>query len=37
MPESLRAAGYQTAIIGKWHLGHAQSQFHPNARGFEHF
>ena len=36
-PESLRAAGYQTAIVGKWHLGHAQSQFHPNARGFDHF
>ena len=37
MPESLRAAGYQTAIIGKWHLGHAQQPFHPNSRGFEHF
>ena len=37
LPESLRAAGYQTAIVGKWHLGHAQSQFHPNARGFDHF
>ena len=21
----------------KWHLGHAQQSYHPNARGFEHF
>jgi arylsulfatase A-like enzyme len=37
MSESFQAAGYQTAIIGKWHLGHAQQVFHPNARGFDHF
>lgn len=37
MPESFRAAGYQTAMIGKWHLGHAQQQLHPNNRGFDHF
>ena len=37
MPESFRAAGYQTAIVGKWHLGHAQQTYHPNQRGFEHF
>ena len=37
MPESFRAAGYQTAIIGKWHLGHSQQSFHPNQRGFDHF
>jgi arylsulfatase A-like enzyme len=37
MPESFRAAGYQTAIIGKWHLGHAQQGLHPNERGFDHF
>ncbi len=37
MPESFRDAGYQTAMVGKWHLGHAQSTYHPNERGFEHF
>ena len=37
MPESFKAAGYQTAIVGKWHLGHSQEIFHPNARGFENF
>jgi len=37
MPEAFRDAGYQTALVGKWHLGHAQQTYHPNARGFEHF
>ena len=37
MPESFRDAGYQTAMVGKWHLGHSQMDFHPNRRGFEHF
>ena len=37
MPQSFQAAGYQTAIVGKWHLGHAQQSYHPNERGFEHF
>jgi arylsulfatase A-like enzyme len=37
MPESFRDAGYQTAMVGKWHLGHAQQTYHPNERGFQHF
>lgn len=37
LPERLRAAGYQTFLTGKWHLGFAQAPYHPNARGFEHF
>jgi arylsulfatase A-like enzyme len=37
MPEAFRRAGYQTAMVGKWHLGHAQETYHPNRRGFEHF
>jgi len=37
MPQSFQAAGYQTAMVGKWHLGHAQQSYHPNERGFDHF
>ena len=37
MPESFKAAGYQTAMVGKWHLGHSQEIFHPNSRGFDNF
>jgi arylsulfatase A-like enzyme len=37
MPQSFLAAGYQTAMVGKWHLGHSLQAYHPNARGFEHF
>lgn len=35
LPEALTAAGYDTAIVGKWHLGHADPAFWPGARGFE--
>ncbi len=34
--DHLRAAGYATALIGKWHQG-SGAGFHPNARGFDHF
>lgn len=37
MAQAFKEAGYQTAAIGKWHLGHAQQTYHPNARGFDHF
>ncbi|MCP4005532.1 MAG: sulfatase-like hydrolase/transferase [bacterium] len=37
MPQSFQAAGYQTGMVGKWHLGHAQMTYHPNRRGFDHF
>jgi arylsulfatase B len=36
MPQTLKAAGYETAMAGKWHLGHTRRQFFPNARGFDH-
>ncbi|MBI5085263.1 MAG: sulfatase-like hydrolase/transferase [Acidobacteria bacterium] len=34
MSQAFLDAGYQTAIAGKWHLGHARRAFFPNARGF---
>ncbi|MBT8139918.1 MAG: arylsulfatase [Gammaproteobacteria bacterium] len=37
LPQTFQAAGYQTAMVGKWHLGHSQMTFHPNNRGFDHF
>tara|TARA_B110000008_G_scaffold277297_1_gene318253 strand:+ start:1 stop:1629 length:1629 start_codon:yes stop_codon:yes gene_type:complete len=37
MPESFKLNGYETSMIGKWHLGHSQENFHPNQRGFDHF
>ena len=32
-----RDVGYQTGIVGKWHLGHTYAHQTPNAQGFEHF
>ena len=32
----LRAAGYTTAISGKWHLGSFDPAYHPLGRGFQH-
>ncbi|MGC8791977.1 MAG: arylsulfatase [Bryobacteraceae bacterium] len=34
--ETFKAAGYATAIFGKWHNG-TQHPYHPNARGFDEF
>lgn len=34
--EVLQAAGYQTMMAGKWHVGHAPGQW-PSDRGFEQF
>ena len=34
--DRLKAAGYSTALFGKWHLG-SGSRFHPMERGFEEF
>lgn len=37
MPESFRAAGYQTALTGKWHLGSTSPERLPHRRGFDQF
>jgi arylsulfatase A-like enzyme len=37
MSETFRDNGYQTGIIGKWHLGHHNQAQAPNARGFDYF
>jgi arylsulfatase A-like enzyme len=36
LPQALKEAGYTTAILGKWHLGHAKREFWPMQRGFDY-
>lgn len=36
LSQALGEAGYQTAICGKWHLGHCQPAYLPTQRGFLH-
>jgi arylsulfatase A-like enzyme len=36
LADELRAVGYHTALVGKWHLG-LESPNTPNERGFDHF
>ena len=36
LPEVLRAAGYATSMIGKWHLGHFPATM-PQKHGFDEF
>ena len=36
LPQMLKDAGYATAIVGKWHLGHADKKLWPQQRGFDH-
>tara|TARA_R110002049_G_scaffold72490_7_gene187550 strand:+ start:130269 stop:133124 length:2856 start_codon:yes stop_codon:yes gene_type:complete len=37
LPAAFQKAGYETSLIGKWHLGLAGDDLHPNRRGFDHF
>jgi arylsulfatase A-like enzyme len=34
--DRLKAAGYATGMVGKWHLG-AATKFHPQKRGFDEY
>lgn len=36
MADVLKAAGYSTGMVGKWHLGY-QGGHHPQARGFDEY
>lgn len=37
LPEAFHDAGYQTWMVGKWHLGQWNRKLVPNQRGFDHF
>ncbi len=37
LPKKLKAAGYETFHLGKWHLGHDLEEHKPKGVGFDHY
>src|SRR5262249_10473381 len=37
LAQALKEAGYSTALVGKWQLGHAKPEMWPTRRGFDYF
>ncbi|KAK7086020.1 hypothetical protein SK128_026980, partial [Halocaridina rubra] len=37
LPEALKAQGYSTHAVGKWHVGYCAEEYTPTKRGFDTF
>jgi len=37
LAQALKAAGYRTGMMGKWHLGYAKDEYLPTGKGFDYY